>query len=123
MIIYHQTSNIRRTFDANKIVDHSNVVGAAFHSRLDTWFHWIGQRQEQDETRIILSFGILCDLYQRFYGNLFLKQWSNADGVRRLDNSQKKQVKIMADADLAADLGWSSTAMIKTTWKNVFFHL
>ena len=44
---YRQVSNIRRTFVDNKIVDHSDVVGASpvgaapttSHSRLNAWLH------------------------------------------------------------------------------------
>ena len=49
------------------MVDHSDIVGASpvgaapttSSFRLDTWLQWIGQRQLQDETRIIqvLGFG------------------------------------------------------------------
>ena len=39
---YHQTSSINRTLQGNKIVDHSDVVGAApVHSRINTWLEWI----------------------------------------------------------------------------------
>ena len=55
--IYRQVSNIRRrTVVGNKIVDHSDVVGASplgpapITSSFSTE-HWIGQRQLQDETR------------------------------------------------------------------------
>ena len=55
--IYRQVSNIRRTLVDNKIVDHSDVVGAspvgAAATTFDTWLHWIGQRQLLDETRNI----------------------------------------------------------------------
>ena len=52
---YPQTCIISRALVGNKIVDHS--VGAAlsallqldFHSRLNTWFQYIVQRQRQDE--------------------------------------------------------------------------
>ena len=64
---YRKTSNIRPTLVSNKIVDHSNVVGVPpaallqlhLHSRLNTWFQWIEQRQLQDKTRNIqvLGFG------------------------------------------------------------------
>ena len=59
-ILYCQTSNISATFVGNKFVDHSDVVGASpvllqlhFHFWLNTWLQWIGQRQLQDERRII----------------------------------------------------------------------
>ena len=61
--IYCQTSNISRTLVGNKIVDHSDVVGASpvgaaptteqLHSRLNTWLQWFEQRQLQDKTRNI----------------------------------------------------------------------
>ena len=59
---YRQSSNIRHTHVGNKLVDHSDVVetspfGAAPTTSsfvdLKTWLHWIGQRQLQDETRVI----------------------------------------------------------------------
>ena len=56
--MYNQTSNISRTLVGNKIVDHSDVVGALpvaavptasregsllhLHSWLNSWLHWIG---------------------------------------------------------------------------------
>ena len=62
---YCQTSNISCTLD-NKIVDHSDVVGASLvgaapsallqlhlHFQRNTWFQWIAQRQLQDEMRVI----------------------------------------------------------------------
>ena len=59
--IYRQISNISCTLVGNKIVDHSDVVGAStvvllqlhLHSRLNTWLQYIAQRQLQDETRNI----------------------------------------------------------------------
>ena len=57
--IYCQTSNIRCTLVGNIIVDHSDVVGALpvdaapITSSFSTWLEWIGQRQLQDEMRII----------------------------------------------------------------------
>ena len=56
---YRQTSNIRRTLEGNKLVDHSDVVGASpvgaapTPSSFWTWLQWIQQRQLQDETGII----------------------------------------------------------------------
>ena len=57
---YRKTSDVRRTLEGNKIVDHSDVVGASpvgnlhhLHSRLNTWLQWIGQRQLKGETRNI----------------------------------------------------------------------
>ena len=60
---YRKTSNISRTLVGNKIVDHSDVVGALpvgtapslqlhLHSRLNIWLQGIRQRQPQDKTRI-----------------------------------------------------------------------
>ena len=59
--MYSQISNIRHTLVENKIIDHSDVVGASLsallqlHLRygLDTWLQWIGQRQLQNQTRNI----------------------------------------------------------------------
>ena len=60
--IYHQTFNISRTLIGNKIVDHSDVVGAPFvaqlNSPLKTWLQWIWQRPPRHETRNIPVFGI-----------------------------------------------------------------
>ena len=58
-----QISNMRRTLPGNKLVNHSDVVGARLsallqlhlHSRLNTWLQLIGQRQLQQETRIIFK--------------------------------------------------------------------
>ena len=54
-----QTSDISRTLVGNKIVDHSDVVGAApallqllLHSRLKPWLQWTGRKELHDETRI-----------------------------------------------------------------------
>ena len=51
---YHRTSNISGTLEGNKIVDHSDVVGASPVSAVPTtslsWLQWIGQRQLQEET-------------------------------------------------------------------------
>ena len=58
-LLYHQTSNISRTLLGNKIVDHSDVVGASpvgaapTTSSFSTWLQWIVQRQLQDGTRQI----------------------------------------------------------------------
>ena len=66
---YCKTSNIRCTLVGNKIVDHSDVVGAStllqlhLHSRLNIWLQGIRQRQPQDRARIFLSVGIWCNLY------------------------------------------------------------
>ena len=51
---YPRTSNISGTLEGNKIVDHSNVVGASPVGAVPTtslsWLQWIGQRQLQEET-------------------------------------------------------------------------
>ena len=52
LLLYHLTSSISRTLVGNKIVDHPDVVGAALlqlhlHSRLNTWYQWISQRQDE----------------------------------------------------------------------------
>ena len=69
--IYRKVSNISHTLVGNKIVDHSDVVGASpvgaaptvhFHPPLNTWLQWmIGQKQLQDETRniYVLGMGVL----------------------------------------------------------------
>ena len=53
--IYPQASDMGRTIVGSKIVDHSDVVGAApelhLHSRPNTWHQCIAQSQLQDETR------------------------------------------------------------------------
>ena len=51
--IYRQVSNIRRTLEGDKIVDHSALLHLHLHSQLNTWLQWVGQRQLHDETRII----------------------------------------------------------------------
>ena len=67
---YNQTSNISRTLTGDKIVDHSDVVGASpvgatpttwttssdLYSRLNTWCQWLGHGQLQVETRNIYKF-------------------------------------------------------------------
>ena len=60
--MYCKTFNIKHTL-GNKIVDHSDVVGASpvgtapsnyiFILDINTWLQWIGQRQLQDEMRSI----------------------------------------------------------------------
>ena len=74
-INYRQASDIRRILVGNKIVDHSDVVGASLvgaapttYSILTyTWLQLIAQRQLQNETKNI-CFGIWCVLYLRFEG-------------------------------------------------------
>ena len=54
---YRQISNIGRTIVGNKIVDHSDVVGAspvgAAQTKSSFSLQWFGQRQLQDETKNI----------------------------------------------------------------------
>ena len=58
--VYHKISNISRTLVGNKIVDHSDVVGASPVGAAPTtssfstsiWLQGIRQRQPQDSTRI-----------------------------------------------------------------------
>ena len=57
-VTYRQISDISCTSVSNKIVYHSDVIGAApvqlhLHSRQNTWLQLIGQRQLQNETRNI----------------------------------------------------------------------
>ena len=66
-----KSCNISYTVVGNKIVDHSDVVGASpvdaapmsamlqlhLHSQFNTCLQWIGQWQLQDETRSIYSLG------------------------------------------------------------------
>ena len=65
-----KTSYISCTLVGNKIVDHSDVVGASptlhFHSRLNIWFQGIPQRQPQDSTIIFQALG---------FGDLILETW------------------------------------------------
>ena len=74
ILCYRKVSNTRRTLAGNKIVDHSDVIGASpvgaapttSHSQLSAWLQWIGQRQLQDETRKIYVWGL---------GALILENW------------------------------------------------
>ena len=59
-MVYRQISNIRHTLVGNKLVDHSDVVGASPVGAAPTKssfatkrLAWIGQRQLQDEARNI----------------------------------------------------------------------
>ena len=73
---YRKTSNISRTLLSNKIVDNSDEVEASHVGAAPTtssfstshlapmdWARTIARRYKKH-----LSFGIWCDLYQRFYG-------------------------------------------------------
>ena len=74
---YRKTSNISHNLVGDKIVDHSDVVGAAPVGAAPTTssvltYHlvsvdWAETTARQDEK--YLSIGIWCDLYLRFYGN------------------------------------------------------
>ena len=74
--IFINASKISGSWLGKKIIDHSDVVGAAhadaaqlhLHSRLNTWLQWIGERYLQDETinLLVLGFG----MYYRFEVNL-----------------------------------------------------
>ena len=67
---YRQTSNIESTIAGNKIVDHSDVVGAspvgAAPIPAFNILHKITARRDEKYS----SFGICCILYSRFDGNL-----------------------------------------------------
>ena len=73
---YHQTSNISCTLAGNKLVDHSDVVGASpvgaapttssFSTKHLASMHWTETTARRDENN--LSLGIWCILYQRSYG-------------------------------------------------------
>ena len=77
-IIYRKTSNIRRTLARNKIVDHSDVVGALpvgaapTTSSFSTW-HLASRDSAKTVARQyenILSVEIWCVLYERLDGNM-----------------------------------------------------
>ena len=77
-LIYCQVSNIRGTLVGNKIVDHSDLVGASLVGAAPTissfWTWHLAQGEWAKKAAIwdekYLSFGIWCVLYKRFYGNL-----------------------------------------------------
>ena len=100
--VYRQTSNVSRTLEGNKIVDHSDVVGAApvqlhLHSRLNTLLQWIRQRQLQDPTRNIqvLGFGAPCireltvytlsQCYDSWCSGSFWHQTSSSQGFNYIE--------------------------------------
>ena len=75
--MYRKTSNIRRTLVGNKIVDHSDVVGASpdgaapTTSSFSTW-HLASRDLAMKAARQyenILSVGIWCVLYYRLDSN------------------------------------------------------
>ena len=73
---YHKTSNISCTFVCNRIVDHSDIVGASpvdaapttssYLSEHLATMDWAKTTTRRDEKH--LSFEIWCDSYKRFYG-------------------------------------------------------
>ena len=73
---YRQVSNIKRTLVGDKIVDHSDIVGASpvgvaptissFCTEYLASIDWVKANVRWDENH--LSFVIWCHLYQRFYG-------------------------------------------------------
>ena len=74
---YRKISNIRRTLVGNKIVDHSDVVGASpvgaapTTSSFSTW-HLASRdsaKTAASQYENLLSVGIWCVLYQRLDGN------------------------------------------------------
>ena len=76
---YRKTSNIRRTLVGNKIVDHSDVVGASALGAapptpsFSTW-HLASRDSAKKATRhheTLLSVGIWCVLYERLDGMFF----------------------------------------------------
>ena len=72
---YRKTSNINHTLSGNKIVDHSDVVGALPVSTAPTtpsFLDWATTIRRRDEKH--LCFGIWCGLYWRFESNFFLEK-------------------------------------------------
>ena len=77
---YRKTSNIRRTLVGNKIVDHSDVVGASpvgaapTTSSFSTWHLASGDSPKKAARQYenLLSVGIWCVLYQRLDGTFFM---------------------------------------------------
>ena len=75
--IYHQISNISHTLVGNKIVYHSDVVGASpvgaapttssFSTYHQASIYWTKTTARRDEKHS--SFGIWCTLYSRFDGS------------------------------------------------------
>ena len=68
MCYYRPIFNIRRTLVRNKIVDHSDVVGASFVDAARSnyivildWLQWIGQKQLQDEHEDIVGAALTGD--------------------------------------------------------------
>ena len=92
---YRQISEMMRTLLSNKLADHSDVVGAEpvqllFHSRLNTWLQWIGQRQLNCKMRRqLFKFGNLLRLILEVWWQVFggCNMWNpfqqNRDIIRR----------------------------------------
>ena len=82
---YRKTSNIRRTLADNKIVDHSDVVGASpvgaapTTSSFSTWHlaSWDSAKTAARQYENLLSVGIWCILYQRLDGTYIIPTWKN----------------------------------------------
>ena len=80
IMTYRQVSNIRRTVVSNKIIDHSDVVGASpvgtaptassFSTEHMASLDWAKTTARRGEGH--LSSGIWCVLYKRFYGSLLM---------------------------------------------------
>ena len=66
---YRQVSNIRRTLEGNKIVNHSDVVGASssFLTKHLASMGWAKATAWWDANHWSFDFG--CVLYSRFYGS------------------------------------------------------
>ena len=57
---FRRTSDISRTVVGNTLVDWSALLQLHFHSRLNKWLQWIGQRQLQDRTGIFKFCDMMC---------------------------------------------------------------
>ena len=79
VLMYHQTSNTRHTVVGNKIVNHSDVIGASTVGAAASSFmtehlasmDWAKTTAKQYEKH--LSFGFWCALYERFDG-IYIKK-------------------------------------------------
>ena len=84
-IYYRKVSNIRRTFVCNKIVDHSDVVGASsvgaapttssFATQHLASLDWAKTTARRDEKRETFKFGDLVRLILDIYGTSLLGFW------------------------------------------------
>ena len=83
---YRKVSNIRRTVVGNIIVDHSDVVGASPVGAAPTtssfstytWLQWIGQRQQQGETRNIYVLGLGASYIRELTVPSFHMPWKHS---------------------------------------------